>query len=70
MKKLNKISLYFLTVFSFALLIAGCESEFDPIPFNESEIVVEGAIEAARSGEAAFPTYVILTKSQPFFSRI
>ena len=45
-----------------------CEEEFIPeISSDPTDIVVEGYIEA---GEDALPPYVLLTRSQPFFSEI
>ncbi len=45
-----------------------CEQEFIPdLPESPEEIVVEGYIEA---GELALPSYVILTRSLPFFSEL
>lgn len=48
--------------------LTSCETEFTPESIeNAEQIVVEGYIEA---GENAGPTYVILTKSLPFFDEI
>lgn len=59
-------SLLLLCLFTF--LLTSCETEFTPEPIeNAEQIVVEGYIEA---GENAGPTYVILTKSLPFFEEI
>jgi len=53
---------------SVIFLLSSCETEFSPEPIeNAEQIVVEGYIEA---GENARPTYVILTKSLPFFDEI
>ncbi len=63
---MNKIKALFL-FFVFLSLFA-CEKEFTPGGSDvASQIVVEGHIEA---GENATNTYVILTKSQSFFSEI
>ena len=52
----------------FLALLASCETEFIPEPVADAEqIVAEGYIEA---GENPAPTYVVLTKSLPFFSEI
>ncbi len=60
----------FLIIFSLisVLFFTACETEFIPEPIeNAEQIVVEGYLEA---GENPAPTYVILTKSLPFFSEI
>ena len=54
-------------VLLFAVVLMGCEKEFTPIVDNEEEIVVEGFIEAGRD---ATPSYVILTRSVPFFKEL
>lgn len=50
------------------LLLGGCEQTLTPevVP-TRSQLVVEGYIEA---GEGALPTYVVLTRSLPFFQKI
>ncbi len=61
MKALNA---FFILILFLAVLLVGCEKEFTPIIDNEEEIVVEGFIEAGRN---ANPTFIILTRSIPFF---
>lgn len=52
----------------FCLGFLACEKEFVPkLPTVEDDIVVEGYIEA---GQNASPSYVILTKSLPFFKEL
>ncbi len=48
------------------LTFSACEEEYIPDINNEpSQVVVEGYIEA---GDGAFPPYIIITKSLPFYS--
>lgn len=57
-------------IFSVLIILAftACEEEFDPNNGTvESQIVVEGFIEI---GQDALPTYVLLTKSFPFYNDI
>ena len=50
------------------LFTAGCEEEFVPPASNaDPELVVEGFIEA---GENALPTYVLISKTLPFFKEL
>lgn len=57
-----------LCIFFLAIFISSCEQPYFPETSEaEQEIVVEGYIE---HGPGANPTYVILTKSIPFFSTI
>lgn len=52
-------------VFLMVVFFTSCEKEFVPATVaNEDKIVVEGYIEA---GERSLPSYVILTRSIPFF---
>ena len=63
---MRKSIVYFGLVLS--IFIVGCEEEITPeVVGTEPDIVVEGYIE---SGEGALPTYVLLTKSFPFYSRL
>ena len=57
-----------LILLTFCLFYFACEEEFIPeISTDPEDIVVEGYIEA---GPAAFPPYVLLTRSLPFFQEI
>ncbi len=50
------------------LMIIGCEEEFNPpITASAEQYVVEGYVEA---GEGANPTYVLITRSVPFFDEL
>jgi len=55
-------------LFLLPMIFLSCEEEFIPdINTDPQDIVVEGYIEA---GDANLPPYVILTRSQPFFSTL
>lgn len=63
---MDRLAVLFTLFLAFSL--SSCEEEFFPdTTDNEQLIVVEGYIEA---GEQASPPYVILTRSQAFFSEI
>lgn len=63
MKSINCIFLIFVTIIGFG----SCEEEYIPEINNEApSIVVEGYIEA---GNGAFPPYILLTRSLPFYSQ-
>lgn len=68
MKTIIKISFFF----GFSLWLISCESEFIPAIVNEPpKMVVEGYIEANPSDPAnAALTYIMLTRSVPFFQEI
>jgi hypothetical protein len=55
-------------MFALSFFFSACEKEFVPnLPVIAEDIVVEGYIE---SGRSATPSYVILTKSLPFFKEL
>lgn len=59
------LKIRFFSLFTLLICLSSCETAFIPEPVADAEqIVVEGYVEA---GEGASPTYVILTKSLPFF---
>lgn len=64
---INRTKTFYLALATF-FLFWSCEEAFIPVDSGvESQIVVEGFIEA---GEDALPTYVILTRTFPFYSNI
>lgn len=66
-KKFNKLlkNIFYLIL---PCLLFSCEEEFIPeVTSDPDEIVVEGYIEA---GDLNLPPYVILTRSQPFFTQL
>ncbi len=65
MKLTNKIALVLTLI---ALIFTACQEEFIPeVPVDAEQYVVEGYIEA---GDNALPTYVMVTKSLPFFGEL
>lgn len=61
-----KQNVFLAAIVLIMMFFTSCEEEFIPEINNEPpQLVVEGYIEA---GEGAFPPYVLLTRSTPFFS--